>query len=447
MLFAQILSYGEKIYTISTNQENFNLETFLTTSEFQSPISKKIIIESNVVIGSTSYTTPAFKIPTGCGSAITIINYGKIYGAKGLGSVFDINGSSDATDGGDAFLVESGNVRIINESTGHIYSGGGGGGAGLKGADGVSATASNERVIDEPSKSKIQTSRSFTAGLGGNGGNGGDGAGYDSSDAVDYLFDRQLGAEGADGADATPNDNTRQVRYTANGLPGTVGLKNLYIPKVVYTTNAQINSSTTEVVIDIDGSSSSINTSSYLDTLYIGSGFKDIDLELFACRIDNAYVAYSVSSTLTVDGVENVPGSRTSGDGFINTLRISSSQTTVFDPSQASVVNTLNTSGNPSEPTFGGDEDVDYIQFVQKNSLSITRTLSFNDSETGGSPSGCDGSAGSNGGDGGEMGSNGNNGGNGGNGGAGGAAGKSVNVTGGTFQLLQNNGDIKGSYS
>jgi hypothetical protein len=439
MLFAEILSYGEKIYTISTNQENFNLETFLTTSEFQSPISKKIIIESNVVIGSTSYTTPAFKIPTGCGSAITIINYGKIYGAKGLGSVFN---TSDATDGGDAFLVESGNVRIINESTGHIYGGGGGGGAGLKGADGINATASNEKVISSltANNSKIQTFRDFIGGLGGNGGNGGDGAGYDSSDIVDYLSDRQLGAEGADGADATPNDFTRQVKYTANGEYDKVGLTSLYIPRVVYDTAAQINSSTTSVVID---ATTSNNINSFLDALYIGSGFKNILMKLRACKISNANIAYAVSSTLTIDGPQNVEGFRQSGDGFVNTLTISSSQTTVFDPNQASVVNTLNTSANgPSEPT-----DANYITFTQKNSSSITRTLSFNDSVTDGSPSGCDGSAGSNGGNGGEMGSNGNNGGNGGNGGAGGAAGKSVSVTGGTFQLLQNNGDIKGSYS
>lgn len=446
MLFAQILSYGEKIYTISTNQENFNLETFLTTPEFQSPISKKIIIESNVVIGSTSYTTPAFKIPTGCGSAITIINYGKIYGAKGLGSVFN---TSDATNGGDAFLVESGNVRIINESTGHIYGGGGGGGAGLKGADGINATSSNERKISNSNFASIKTFRYFTGGLGGNGGNGGDGAGYDSSDAVDYLFDRQLGAEGADGADATPNDDRREVKYTGNGTPSSIGLSYLKIPRVVHDPT-QTNS--TKVFIELTGGSSA---ESYLDSLNIGSGFNEITIRLISCRINNAYVAYSTDSgSLHISGPNNTDTTNGIGNGYVDSLAISNDQTFTYypDPSKSfGVTKPYNfsnfTDDGPDEPTFDGDEDVDYIEFVEKDSSGFTRTLSFNDPTTGGSPSGCDGSAGSNGGDGGEMGSNGNNGGNGGNGGAGGAAGKSVNVTGGTFQLLQNNGDIKGSYS
>lgn len=439
MLFAQILSYGEKIYTISTNQENFNLETFLTTPEFQSPISKKIIIESNVVIGSTSYTTPAFKIPTGCGSAITIINYGKIYGAKGLGSVFN---TSDATNGGDAFLVESGNVRIINESTGHIYGGGGGGGAGLKGADGINGTASNQRKISGLNFASIKTFRYFTAGLGGNGGNGGDGAGYDSSDTVDYLFDRQLGAEGADGADATPNDHSRQVIYDGDGTPNSIGLSYLKIPRVVYD-STQTNS--TSVVIDMTGGSSA---DSYIDSLHIGSGFNGITIKLYASKITNAYVAYSTGNgSLHITGPNNTGTTNGIGNGYVNTLAISNDQSFTYYPVTKPYNYSNFTDDGPSEPTFDGDEDVDYIEFVEKNSSSITRTLSFNDPTTGGSPSGCDGSAGSNGGDGGEMGSNGNNGGNGGNGGAGGAAGKSVNVTGGTFQLLQNNGDIKGSYS
>ena len=126
--------------TISSNVSNFNLATYLgsikgsSISSLGIPIICTVVINSGVLIDSTSPSNAAFDTGTGwpSGSSITITNNGRIHGKGGAGANGN-NNTDPATfapsggDGGTAFAM-SYNVTFNNY--GYILAGGGGGGAG-----------------------------------------------------------------------------------------------------------------------------------------------------------------------------------------------------------------------------------------------------------------------------------------------------------------------------
>lgn len=119
-----------------------------------------VIVDSGVVVGSTSPGTPAMDTGSGWanGSSILIINHGDILGRGGTGGhgCGDswVPQAEDGHDGGDALNLQI--DTYIDNTDGNIYGGGGGGGGG----GGWGAGTSND-----------------TVGGGGGGGGAGGGAG------------------------------------------------------------------------------------------------------------------------------------------------------------------------------------------------------------------------------------------------------------------------------
>ncbi len=175
--------------TINSNQNNVNVETLFGSSVYKSNSAKVVVINSSVVISSTSSKSPALLIPSGAGGSITIKNSGKIIG----------KGGSAGTDGGDALHVRS---PAIVENTGTIAGGGGGGGNGGNGGRGGNGGLSG-----------------FTgsAGVGGAGGAGGTGgAGEDTQPALS-------GEKGKTGAQGTLLGGTRGGTGGTGGQGGAGG--------------------------------------------------------------------------------------------------------------------------------------------------------------------------------------------------------------------------------
>jgi hypothetical protein len=122
-----------KVVTISSNTNNLNLFSYIGSPSI--PLTLRVNINSGVVIGSTSSSTPSLEsgsFPTG--SQIIIVNAGTIKGAGGAGGTgANYGGSATAGSAGGTALsisaISQGNI-IIDNSTGFIYGGGGGGGGG-----------------------------------------------------------------------------------------------------------------------------------------------------------------------------------------------------------------------------------------------------------------------------------------------------------------------------
>ena len=119
----------ELVYYITTNQENLNLETYIGSTNYSSPINKRVIINSGVTLGATSTSNYALNIPSGFGGRISVVNNGSILGQGGAG------GSNAGSDGGPAIFAGAANISISNLGT--IYAGGGGGGQGGTGGNGT----------------------------------------------------------------------------------------------------------------------------------------------------------------------------------------------------------------------------------------------------------------------------------------------------------------------
>jgi len=123
-------SHALKSYTITTNADDQNMFTL-----FDSPtavIQYELIINSAVIIGSTSTTNAALTIGNfPSGSIITIINNGQIIGAGGDGGAGGTSGTpigSVGNNGGDAITTTL--DLTIDNTNGDVFSGGGGGGGG-----------------------------------------------------------------------------------------------------------------------------------------------------------------------------------------------------------------------------------------------------------------------------------------------------------------------------
>jgi len=117
-----------KVVYITSSTNNLNLYSYVSSPS--SPIRLIAHINSGVVIGAGSATTPAFTVGSfPAGSQIKLVNYGTIKGAGGSGGRGANYGGAAASgqQGGTAILT-TGNITI--ENNGAIYGGGGGGGGG-----------------------------------------------------------------------------------------------------------------------------------------------------------------------------------------------------------------------------------------------------------------------------------------------------------------------------
>lgn len=224
----------EYVITLASNQDRYNWRTAFTAtypSTLRSDYTARLIIPSNVTVGSTSTSSYALTVGTHNASTKLYLDvFGNVHGA----------GAANGGNGGSAIDASTGittqTVQITVKSTGRVYGGGGGGGrggdggTGGKGGDGygdetrfyagnrvdiwtgnafirawywdgalVSNTSGNSQVINSNLSYLLGAFRATIAGYwmydiirrtttsggsggaGGNGGNGGKGIGYDNA--------------------------------------------------------------------------------------------------------------------------------------------------------------------------------------------------------------------------------------------------------------------------
>jgi len=172
--------------TISSNQTDLNLRTYLVTSGWNEISQPVVTIDTGIYISSSSTATPALTISGSFPAGVYLINSGFIVGKGGDGggggtAFFSGSPGSPGGAGGLALSVSVSNTTIDN-AAGTI--GGGGGGAGGGGAQAANVFASSQ-------------------GWGGGGGGGGR-SGVSSSSG---------GGGGGTGASAS--------RFAQSGNPGT----------------------------------------------------------------------------------------------------------------------------------------------------------------------------------------------------------------------------------
>jgi len=124
-----LLGGGDLIVVVSATSTTLNAST-LFGARFSQSMSKRLIIQSGVTVGSTSTATPALLIPSGLSGKLTIENFGSIQGAGGAGGAAGVGAV-----GGNALEALS-LIKLINHPGATIYGGGGGGGRGGSGGAG-----------------------------------------------------------------------------------------------------------------------------------------------------------------------------------------------------------------------------------------------------------------------------------------------------------------------
>lgn len=139
--------YGKtKTFTMTTNQRNLNLRTWLIGVGWDGTSSATAVVGTGVYVWSDSPTIPAVTINGSFPNGVTLINDGYIMGCGGKGGD-GYNISSSGGDGGHAIslgvnatIINRGpvNVNVPGETLGFI-GGGGGGGAGATGGGGGGA--------------------------------------------------------------------------------------------------------------------------------------------------------------------------------------------------------------------------------------------------------------------------------------------------------------------
>jgi len=124
----------EHVEYISSNVTNIDASSYFL-NDWQSSNKKRLVIRSEVVVGSTDPSTPALVIGANVGGAFVLENNGSIQGAPGkMGD----SGGGDGGKGGNAIRADApgsgGSITITNN--GSILAGGGGGGGGTHGGSG-----------------------------------------------------------------------------------------------------------------------------------------------------------------------------------------------------------------------------------------------------------------------------------------------------------------------
>jgi len=159
--------------SISTNQQEMNLNNWALGQGWDGSSYAEITLESGVYVWSDDVSTPAMQIGSFPGGLKLIVN-GFIIGAGGDGS--DDGGSPAGQNGGDAISLGS-SVTIEGGANGYIGGGGGGGGGATE-------------------LSSVDTGGDVRAG-GGGGAGGGNGGG---ASILDGGFGGSVGNAGGDGA-------------------------------------------------------------------------------------------------------------------------------------------------------------------------------------------------------------------------------------------------------
>jgi len=135
------LYYGassEQSFTISSNQTNLNLETYLTNAGWNGSATAVVTINSGVWIISNVYTTAALTISNAFNNKLHLINNGIIMGKGGRGQYRQSGpgGSLGIQYGGDAVSNAATGVVFTNNSGAYLAGGGGGGAAGANDSKG-----------------------------------------------------------------------------------------------------------------------------------------------------------------------------------------------------------------------------------------------------------------------------------------------------------------------
>jgi hypothetical protein len=117
-----------QFFTITTNQVNFNLLTYLNANGWDPLARADVTIAPGVYIYSNSTGTPAMVISGVYKKGVKITNNGFIVGMGGAGGAGTTGGGGAGLPGGLALSVSS--AVTINNTSGTIGGGGGGGGGG-----------------------------------------------------------------------------------------------------------------------------------------------------------------------------------------------------------------------------------------------------------------------------------------------------------------------------
>jgi len=136
-----VTSWSETVRTISASTTSANPQTLFGASWTSPTTRKRLVINPQVTVSSTASTVPALTMNSALQGGLIIENRGVISGVGGDGG---IAGSTTGKNGGDALLLQSNGVKVIN--TGVIAGGGGGGGLGGKGANGKRTVVTRNRV-------------------------------------------------------------------------------------------------------------------------------------------------------------------------------------------------------------------------------------------------------------------------------------------------------------
>lgn len=147
-------SVNEIVRYITSTTTNVNASSYFTNSEWTSTAQKRLVVNANVIVGSTNVSNYAITIPSGFGGKFQLDNNGSIQGA---------GGAANGGTGGPA-IYAGGLIKISNNGT--IYAGGGGGGQG--------STASNSQTVNVSSQQQLSLAITATSG-------GGLGQGYNQT--------------------------------------------------------------------------------------------------------------------------------------------------------------------------------------------------------------------------------------------------------------------------
>ena len=180
--------------TIASNTYNFDVYAQRGSSYVAGLTDITVVINSGVMVGSTSYTVPSFTIPAtfSATDSVSVINNGSIIGAGGTGG--DGNSTTVGAVGGTALNV-SRPTSVANFGT--LAGGGGGGGGG---------------AVNVPNKGANTPGGGGGGGAGFNGGVGGPGNGTGAT-----------GTLTVGGAGATPPGYAAGGNGGAQGAQGTKG--------------------------------------------------------------------------------------------------------------------------------------------------------------------------------------------------------------------------------
>ena len=219
--------------TISSSTNDFNLESYLSSNTNYNGTDRvtiNVTIDADVVVGSTSHTTPAFQTGTigfaTTGSILNITNNGTIQGAGGRGGTLasgngtgtNADGKLDRNggDGGTALtttmttIIDGGGGGGAGAVADTVGASGGGGGAGTVGGSGGSGNGSEGQSGSSGNASSGGSGGSHASGNSGGNGGGIGSAGSNGSGSGAFA----VGSGGSAGKYLVGNSNTT---FTANG--------------------------------------------------------------------------------------------------------------------------------------------------------------------------------------------------------------------------------------